>query len=122
MYDFDTPAGRRLVTALQKTCGKLPGVEMITDGFGHRTFKVSGKSFVIAGMGAEGGALSIKSDHETQALLVRRGAWYRTPYIGQHGWVTIDNPLQHDWDEIEEMIRDGWRLAAPKRLLKQVDA
>jgi predicted DNA-binding protein (MmcQ/YjbR family) len=121
-YNFDTPDGQRLLKELRQRCARLPAVEEITDGFGHRTFKVSGKSFVIAGMGVDGGSISIKADHESQAMLIRRGPWYRTPYIGQHGWVTLDAPLTHDWSEVEELIEDGYRLAAPKRLVKELDA
>jgi predicted DNA-binding protein (MmcQ/YjbR family) len=78
------------------------------------------KSFVIAGMGESGVAVSIKSDPTNQGLLVDRGPWYRTPYIGQHGWVTVDDPLEQDWPEIAELIVDGYRLAAPARLAKLV--
>lgn len=118
---LDHPAGRRLLAALRETCGRLPEVEEVVDGFGHTTFKVRGKSFVIAGMGEGGEAVSIKADRETQAILVRAGPYYRTPYIGQHGWVSIADPLDHDWVEVEELIADGYVLAAPKRLGREVD-
>jgi predicted DNA-binding protein (MmcQ/YjbR family) len=115
-----TPEGRALLRALRETCARLPEVEEIIDGFGHTTFKVRKKSFVIAGMGEHGEALSIKADPMTQELLVRHGPFYRTPYIGQHGWVSIDHPLEHNWPEIEELIADAYRLAAPRRLVGQV--
>jgi predicted DNA-binding protein (MmcQ/YjbR family) len=112
--------GRRLLKALRKVCGRLPEVEEVVDGFGHRTFKVRGKSFVIAGMGEDGHAISVKSDPATQSELIRLGPWYRTPYIGQHGWVSLADPLSHDWSAVEEMIVDGYRLAAPKRLVRML--
>lgn len=115
---LDTPEGHLLLAALRTVCARLPEVLEIVDGFGHTTFKVGRKSFVIAGMGEDGGVVSIKSDPTTQAHLVRRGPFYRTPYIGQHGWVSIPDPLAHDWDEVEELIVEGYRSAAPKRLLK----
>jgi predicted DNA-binding protein (MmcQ/YjbR family) len=117
---LDSPAGRRLLKALRKACGQLPEVNEEVDGFGHTTFRVRKKSFVIAGMGESGVAVSIKSDPTNQGLLVDRGPWYRTPYIGQHGWVTVDDPLEQDWPEIAELIVDGYRLAAPARLAKLV--
>lgn len=115
---LDSPAGRRLLKALRKVCGPLPEVTEEVDGFGHTSFRVRKKSFVIAGMGERGTAVSIKSDPPNQALLVDRGPWYRTPYIGQHGWVTVDDPLAQDWPEIAELIVDAYRLAAPKSLAK----
>lgn len=117
---LQTPGGQRLLGALRRTCDRLPEVDEVVDGFGHTTFRVGRKSFVIAGMGEEGEAISIKADPVTQAALIRRGPYYRTPYIGQHGWVSIAQPLDHDWDEIEELISDGYRLAAPKRLVKLI--
>jgi hypothetical protein len=119
---LDTPRGRELRAALRATCARLPQVEELIDGFGHTTFKVAGKSFIIAGMGETGGHLAIKSDHDTQAALIRRGPWFRTPYIGQHGWVSLADPLSHDWSEVEEMILDGYRRAAPRRLVKLLPA
>ena len=115
---LDSPEGRALLEALRQACAGLPEVTETIDGFGHTTFKVRGKSFVIAGMGEEGGDVAIKADHASQAALIRRGPWFRTPYIGQHGWVSITDPLSGDWSEVELLIEDGYRLAAPKRLVK----
>lgn len=115
---LDGPEGQLLLAALRSVMARLPEVLEVIDGFGHTTFKVRNRSFVIAGMGSEGGDISIKSDPVNQSLLIRRGPWYRTPYIGQHGWVSIADPLRQDWEEVEELIVEGYRMAAPKRLLK----
>ena len=112
---LESPEGRKLRTALSRVTGKLSGVTEVIDGFGHTTFKAGAKSFVIAGMGEDGTSISIKSDLVTQDALIRRGPYYRTPYIGQHGWISIDAPLKHDWKEIEELIGDAYDLVAPKR-------
>jgi predicted DNA-binding protein (MmcQ/YjbR family) len=117
---LQNPEGQRLLTALRATCSRLPEVDEVVDGFGHTTFKVRSRSFVIAGMGDAGSAISIKSDAVTQSVLIRQGPYYRTPYIGQHGWISLDDPLGHSWDEVEELIVDGYRRAAPKRLAKLV--
>lgn len=119
-HKLDSEQGRRLLRALRAVCDRLPEVEEVIDGFGHKTFKVRKRSFVIAGMGEDGEVVSIKADHFTQAVLTRRGPWYRTPYIGQHGWVSIANPLEHDWAHVEALIVDGYRLAAPKRLVESI--
>lgn len=114
-----SPEGQRLLVALRAACERHPEVNEEIDGFGHNTFRVRGKSFVIAGMGEGGTAISIKSDLTNQGFLIRRGPYYRTPYIGQHGWISVDRPLEQDWDEIVSLIGDGWMLAAPKRLAKK---
>jgi predicted DNA-binding protein (MmcQ/YjbR family) len=112
--------GQRLLAALRRITARLPEVEELVDGFGHTTFKVRKKSFVIAGMGENGLAVSIKADPLTQAHFVARGPWYRTPYIGQHGWISVAESLSHDAAELEELIVDTYRLAAPKTLARRV--
>ena len=117
---LQNPEGQRLLAELRRVTERLPEVEEVVDGFGHTTFKVRKKSFVIAGMGEDGGAISIKSDPVTQGHLIKRGPFYRTPYIGQHGWVSVGDPLQQDWEELEALIVDAYRAAAPKALARKV--
>lgn len=57
------------------------------------------RTFVRVGDGHGQGSLSIKTDPASQAFLLRRGPYERTPYIGQH----------------------GYRLVAPKRLVRALD-
>jgi predicted DNA-binding protein (MmcQ/YjbR family) len=115
-----TPGGQALLAALRRSCEGLPEVTEVIDGFGHTTFKVRGRSFLIAGMGEAGLDLAIKADPMTQEVLVRQGPYFRTPYIGQHGWVSITDPLGGDWEEIGELLRDAYRLAAPRRLARGI--
>lgn len=119
-FQLENPEGERLLAAIRTACADLPEIDEIIDGFGHATFKVARKSFVIAGMNADGPNISIKSDHDTQAHLVRRGPWYRTPYIGQHGWISVRDPLNQNWTEVRELIVEGYRRSAPRRLTKGI--
>jgi predicted DNA-binding protein (MmcQ/YjbR family) len=118
------PSGREreLIEEVRAICASIPEVSEERDGFGHTVFKVRKKTFVMIGDGYGKGSISIKSDPTTQDLLVKRGPWQRTPYIGQHGWVSVwgDDPV--DWEEVRELVRDGYRMAAPKRLAAQLGA
>ena len=115
----------KLIEKLKMICAQLPEVDVGIDGFGHTTFKVGKKSLVLigggSGAGADQGSLSVKADVMTQQMLVKRGPWIRTPYIGQHGWVTVWGDAQVDWAEVAELVRDAWRVSAPRRLLKQLE-
>ena len=104
---------------LRKICLALPEVEEIIDGFGHNTFKVKGKSFVISGESEEGFRVSFKSDRETQALLLQKEPFIKTPYIGQHGWVSILNPAGEIWEELTGLLEEAYLRAAPKRLVNE---
>jgi predicted DNA-binding protein (MmcQ/YjbR family) len=113
----------------QDTAGMLENVRTIClaqpeavehiDGFGHNTFKINGKSFVISGESEKGFSLSFKSDRETQEILLQKEHFLKTPYIGQHGWVSIQNPAVDDWDELFDLIQEAYLRAAPKRLVKK---
>ena len=125
MHDPAWPATageERILKQVRRICAKVPEVAEVRDGFGHFSFRVAKRSFVIVGAGEDGrGSLSIKADLYTQDRLIRAGGYVRTPYIGQHGWVSLSTDSNPDWAEIEELIIDGYRRAAPKRLLRALD-
>jgi predicted DNA-binding protein (MmcQ/YjbR family) len=125
MHDPARPATageKEILKRLRSICARLPEVVEQRDGFGHFTFRVGKRSFVIVGAGEDGrGSMSIKADLYTQDRLIRGGGYVRTPYIGQHGWVSVEAGSEPDWRELEELVVDGYRRAAPKRLLDQLD-
>lgn len=104
---------------LRNICLALPEAVEIIDGFGHNPFKINGKSFVISGESEKGFSMSFKSDRETQELLLQKEHFFKTPYIGHHGWVSILNPDGEDWDELTDLIQEAYLRAAPKRLVKK---
>jgi hypothetical protein len=105
---------------IREICRGLPEAEEKIDGFGHTTFRVRDKSFVMMGEGEKGwgGNCCIKSDKETQQVLIQKGPYVRAPYIGQHGWVLVKNEDIVDWDEFRELIVEAFLRAAPKRLVQ----
>ncbi|WP_373566091.1 MmcQ/YjbR family DNA-binding protein [Mesobacillus foraminis] len=113
--NFGTQETGGMLEILRKICLALPEAVEIVDGFGHNTFKVNGKSFVISGEKR----LSFKSDRETQEILLEKEYFYKTPYIGHHGWVSIDQPTEEHWDELTSLIQEAYLRAAPKRLVKK---
>lgn len=96
----------------------LPDVEEKLDGFGHTVFKVRKKSFVIMSEGERGwgGNCFLKSDKETQHLLIAQGPFRRAPYLGQHGWVQIDHADIDNWEQLRELVVEGYLRSAPKKL------
>ncbi|WP_316570151.1 MmcQ/YjbR family DNA-binding protein [Neobacillus sp. YIM B06451] len=108
-----------MLETLRTICLALPEAVEIVDGFGHKTFKVNGKSFVISGESEKGFNVSFKSDRESQELLLQKEHFFKTPYIGHHGWVSIQNPAGEHWNELASLIQEAYLHAAPKRLVKQ---
>jgi predicted DNA-binding protein (MmcQ/YjbR family) len=112
-----TKQGIEMLDHVRRICGSLPETEEIFDGFGHTVFQVKGKSFVRLGENEAGEAgLSFKSDRENQELLIQQDGFFRTPYIGQHGWVSVKNP--QNWDMLGDLLKEAYLRAAPKRLAK----
>ncbi|MFB3169363.1 MmcQ/YjbR family DNA-binding protein [Neobacillus sp. 179-C4.2 HS] len=66
---------------VRNICLALPEAAELIDGFGHNTFKINGKSFVISCENENGFSLSFKSDRETQEILLLKEHFYKTPYI-----------------------------------------
>jgi len=44
------------------------------------------------------------------------------PYVGPSGWIGIRLDKSPDWHEIGELMRDAYRLVAPKKLLARLEA
>ena len=41
------------------------------------------------------------------------------PYVGAGGWVGVQLDGKVDWTELAELLEDGWRLVATKKMLKE---
>jgi len=47
--------------------------------------------------------------------------FYRPAYVGPAGWIGVRLDVSPDWDEIAAIVEEGYRLIAPKRLVKHLD-
>ena len=111
-----SPSELDTIKRVARTCEQWPEVIHAVDGFGHTTFRAGKKPFVIVGSGESGGgSIAIKCDLATQDALVRTGNYSRTPYIGQHGWVSAEFESKLDWREVENLIADAYRNVAPRK-------
>jgi predicted DNA-binding protein (MmcQ/YjbR family) len=95
----------------------------------HRGFVVNKKNFAWFTVNEHGDgrvALGIRADaKENEALVASDPERFGLPkYVARHGWVTYfldlpDRPA--DWAEVTELVRDSYRLQAPKRLGRLLD-
>lgn len=117
---LSSESGMFMLRKARETYSRLPKIEEKIDGFGHFVVQVNGKSFLIMGDGEKGLApgMNIKSDKETQQLLIAQGHFFKTPYIGQHGWVSIKVDQIHDWDEIGQLVVEAYLRQAPKNVVQ----
>jgi hypothetical protein len=64
-------------------------------------------------------ALHCKAERGASGALaqVHPERYFVPPYVGVHGWVGLWLDLTRiDWAEIDELLREGWRLTAPAKL------
>jgi hypothetical protein len=89
--------------------------------WGHATFRVRDKIFVI--MSDDGAGASVKAaKDEQQALIAEDPETFTFPaYVGQHGWIGVDVG-RIGAEHLRELVTEGWRMTAPKRVVKAFDA
>ena len=111
------------LTQLRKIALKLPeATEKIA--WGAPTFRVKDRLFAMYaapnnhhGDGRE--SVWIKATHENQQLMITGAPkkFFKPAYVGPSGWVGVYLDKKVDWDEVAELLADGYRLIAPKKLL-----
>jgi hypothetical protein len=108
---------------LRAVCLALPEAHEVV-AWGEPTFRVKNKVFAMYASaathhGAGRPGVWIKTAHVTQDMLVRAepARYYVPPYCGKAGWTGAFLDKKPDWSTISDLLRDGWKLTAPKKLL-----
>lgn len=112
----------RPLSRLRKMCLALPEAHEV-EAWGEPTFRVRNKMFAMYASGSNhhgGGRHSAwcKSVHVNQELLIRSAPdrFFSPPYVGPGGWIGVYLDEVCDWDELNDILREAYRLAAPKKL------
>jgi hypothetical protein len=113
---------------LRKLCLSLPETHEV-EAWGAPTFRIKGgKIFAMYAHasnhhGAGRNSVWIKATKDNQELMIQTkpGRFFKPPYVGPSGWVGVYLDKSPDWDEVLELLRDGWRQIAPKKLLAATD-
>ena len=103
---------------IQHFCLAFPDSKVVIQ-FGHPFYKWRDKPFCVYS-DEQGEQLSIKVEKESQPIFLADPRFHKTPYVGQHGWITLTLPAKPDWEEIEELIRGSYQLVStPKPKAKK---
>jgi hypothetical protein len=120
-------AARAPLERLRTLCLALPEAHEV-EAWGEPTFRVKNKIFAGYASdanhhGAGRPSVWLKSAAVTQDLLVRAepARYFVPPYVGKSGWVGAYLDKRPDWEAIGDLLRDGYRLIAPKKLVAQLD-
>jgi hypothetical protein len=110
------------IARLREICLAFPEAHEV-EAWGEPTFRVRNKLFAMHssasthhGKGREG--VWIASTHVTQDLVIhaKPDRYFVPPYVGPSGWIGAWLDGRPPWAEIAELLRDAYRLKAPKRL------
>jgi hypothetical protein len=122
------PASRATVAKrrarLVKLVTALP--EAAATGDQHLSLEVRGKRFgyYLDDHHGDGRvALNCKAEPGVNHALAERDPvrFHIPAYVGPKGWLGLWLDLADiDWDEVDELLRDAYRLTAPKRLLSEL--
>ncbi len=119
------PLDETLLRRMREICAPLPEAKE-AEAFGSPTFQVRAKNFAMLHGPERGVSVWCKAAPGFQEALIERDPvrYFRPPYVGPKGWVGawLDEDIDPDWDEIEEIVVESYRLVAPKRLVAVFDA
>lgn len=92
---------------------------------GEPTFFVRKKVFAMMSNDHHGDghvAVVLPAPPGLQARLVAEdpGTFYRPPYVGHRGWIGVEIDRVDD-RQLASLVREAWRLIAPKRLAATLD-
>jgi len=110
------------VARLRQICLALPETSEV-EAWGEPTFRVKGKIFAMhASSGNHHGSgrpavwiLSVSMEQDL-VLRARPDRYFKPPYVGPSGWIGAWLDKSPPWGEIEQLLRDGWRRRAPKKI------
>lgn len=84
--------------------------------FGEPWFRVRGKMFCCLTEHEGRPALVTKVGKENLDLFLADSRFFRSPYIGNHGWVGLYLDTNPEPPELRALIRDSYNRVAPKKL------
>jgi predicted DNA-binding protein (MmcQ/YjbR family) len=116
-------AKRTAIDRVRKACMALPEAEEKPFG-GHTapSFRVRDKFFAMTS--EDGQSLTLKVPAGVNTMLVGDNPeqFFMPAYVASKGWVGVRLNVVRDWAEVDELIRDSYRLIAPKRLAAQAES
>jgi predicted DNA-binding protein (MmcQ/YjbR family) len=98
---------------LREICLALPGAQEVKT-WGHPTFKAGTKTFAV--LEPYNGHLCIcfKATLSLQQLLIEDARFFKTPYIGKQGWVSLIADKLPNWREVRQLIQESYTLISTK--------
>ena len=121
------PAARSPLARLRKLCLAFPEAHEV-EAWGEPTFRVKNKIFAMYASaeshhGGGRAAIWCKAKPVNQRLMIDAAPkrFFSPPYVGPSGWIGVWLDGDPDWNELLDLLRDGYRMTAPKKLLARLE-
>lgn len=103
-----------MLAKLREICLALPGVQEVKT-WGHPTFQAGKKSFAVLDNYNGHLCICLKVTLALQQLLLEDPRFFKTPYSGNKGWVSLiaDQPL--NWKEVGQLVGESYSLVDAKK-------
>lgn len=109
-----------LLGKIREICLALPDASE-SEKWGKPHFCVKEKIF--AGCGEEDGKLvmgfKLEMSHARQ--IIQLPGFWKAPYVGHKGWVSMDVTVHDDWELLNEFVLESYKLIAPKKSLDKLN-
>ena len=105
---------------LRALCLSLPETSE-SDSWGHPNFRAGKKIFAAYEIYHERPCVAVKLPVPDGTALLDDPRFFRTPYVGKHGWISVwvDDPP--GWPLLRELVLTSYRQVALKRMLAALD-
>ncbi|MHB0971913.1 MAG: MmcQ/YjbR family DNA-binding protein [Thermoanaerobaculia bacterium] len=111
---------KRMLDAIRRACLALPETRESSSS-GNATFQAGRRTFAVFEIYEDRPSLAVKVAPDEQHTYLEDTAFYMTPYVGQHGWVSLKLDERFDPREIEILIGESYRLVANQRMLRALN-
>lgn len=115
-------ANDSITDKLRAICLELPEATE-KEAWGDPTFRIRDRIFAMEKRGDGRISTWCKStpDVRDALLLAEPGLFFVPPYVGSKGWIGMRLDDDPDWEEVASVVRDSYRLIAPKKLARLLD-
>ena len=117
---LDQSLWQHYLVPLREICLGLPEANE-TLNFGSPWFRAGKKVFAIFEAGDGVPTVAFRAAPMQREELLATERFYPTPYMWHNGWISINLDDSPDWEELEELLVDSYRLQALKRQLRALD-
>jgi predicted DNA-binding protein (MmcQ/YjbR family) len=115
----------RPLIRLRTLCLALPGAHEVKS-HGEPTFRVKDKMFAMYanadnhhGRGRHAAWIKAAPGRQARAVKSAPDRFFVPPYVGPSGWVGVFLDATTDWKELRDILRDAYKLVAPKKLIEK---